>query len=254
MGPSSPSTIPLAVDAFWERLRDLGWVEEKDFIIDAHWAHGDLHRLQSLMDEAVERGPDILVTYTTAAGLAAKRATAIIPIVDAMMGGPSANGACRQPARPGGNLTGLSLAIGEGIGGKWLELLHEFVPRALTVAVIGNLDNPMTGKVVKELRAAAPKLGLRLRIINANTPEALTKGMSEARKHSQALVVLPDSFLMIQRQRVVELAARHKLPAIYGLREFVDAGGLIAYAPDMIVLFRRAAEYVGQDLKGCPPG
>ncbi len=205
------------------------------------------------MEEAVARGPDILVTYTTAAGLAAKKATATIPIVNAMMGDPVRTGLAESLARPGGNLTGLSLAIGEGMGGKWLELLHECVPRASTVAVIGNTDNPTTGKIVKELRAAAPKLGLRLRIITASTPEALTKGMGEARKHSQALVVLPDSFLMIQRERVVELAARHKLPAIYGLREFVDSGGLIAYAPDMIVLFRRAAEYVDKILKGARP-
>jgi putative ABC transport system substrate-binding protein len=204
VGPSSPSTVPRAIRAFWERLRELGWIQDENVTVDLFWANGQLDRLPTLMSEAVGHSPDVIVTYTTPAGLAAKKATATIPIVDAMMGDPIRTGLADSLARPGSNLTGLSLAYAEGMGGKWLELLRELVPRVSTVAVVGNLDNLAAAEVVKELEAAAPRLRLSLRIFNANTLETLERGMNLARQRSQAAVVLPDTFLMIQRRRVID--------------------------------------------------
>jgi putative ABC transport system substrate-binding protein len=169
------------------------------------------------------------------------------------MGEPVANGLVDSLARPGGNLTGLSMAWGDGIPGKWLELMHETIPQLATVAVIANPDNPLNRSVVKELAAAAPKSGMKLRVIEVREPEELERAFQQARVRAQAVLVLPDALTVYHRRRITALAAKHRLPDMYALFEFMDAGGLMAYGVDQAVLFRRAAEYVDKVLRGARP-
>jgi putative ABC transport system substrate-binding protein len=254
VGPNSPSTDPRALTAFRDRLRELGWIEGQNLVIEMRWADGHADRLPGLVAEVIELKVDVIVTYSTPAAIAVKNATSTIPIVVAAMGDPVGTGLVTGLARPGGNLTGLSLGWGGGIGGKLLELLQETVPRLTTVAVLTNPDNPVERLWTAELKAAAPTRRLKLWIIDVRGSEALDGAFQQARRKAQAIVVIPGYLFMAQRQRIAALAAKHRLPAMYGLREFPDVGGLMAYGPDRAVMFRRAADYVDKILKGAKPG
>ncbi|MGH2361296.1 MAG: ABC transporter substrate-binding protein, partial [bacterium] len=251
--PESPSTAVRGVPAFWQRLRELGWVEGQNLVIETRWAEGRIDRLPALMEEVVGRKVDALVTYSTPGALAAKNATSTVPIVVALMGDPFASGVADSLARPGSNLTGLSLAWGEGIAGKWLELLQETVPRLSTVAIIANSDSPLSRGLAKELEVIAPTRGLKLVIIAVREPESLDRAFKQAYREAQAVLVLPDPLTVHNRRRITALATRHRLPGMYGLLEFVDAGGLMAYGVDHTVLLQRAADYVDKILRGAKP-
>ena len=251
--PSSPISKRYQQE-FWDRLRELGWVEGQNLVIEVRWAEGRIDRFPALMAELVARRVDILICSGTPAAIAAKNATSTIPIVDAVMGDPVDTGIAASLARPGGNLTGLSMGMTEGIAGKWLELLQETAPRLSTIAVIANPDHAMTGEQAKRLEAIAPTRGMNVRIIEVRGPEALDRAFEQAGRTAQAVLVLADPNLLIQHRRIVALAARHRLPDIYSQREFVDAGGLIAYGPDLAVMFRRAADYADKILRGAKPG
>jgi putative tryptophan/tyrosine transport system substrate-binding protein len=253
VSPNSPSTDPRGPAAFWERLRELGWVEGQNIAIEARWAEGRTDRLPALMAEVIGRNLDVLVTYSTPAAIAAKRATSTVPIVVAVMGNPVGAGLAVSLAHPGSNLTGLSMGFAEGMAGKWLELLQETVPRLSSIAVIENPDNPVNRIQSKELEAIAPSRGLRLWPVQVRDPEGLDRAFEKAGRQAQAVVVIPDPVFLAQLQRITALAAKHRLPAMYGLRDFVDAGGLLAYGPDRAVIFRRAADYVDKILKGTKP-
>jgi putative ABC transport system substrate-binding protein len=252
VGPASPSTGIRAVTQFWERLRELGYVEGRNLIIEARWAEGRYDRLPELMAEVIGHKVDVLVTYSTPAALAAKTATSTIPIVAAGMGDPVGSRLVTSLSRPGGNLTGLSVGW-EGIAGKWLELLQETVPQLITVAVIANPNNPISRGQAKELQAIAPTLGLKLRLIEVREPEALDRAFGQAGQQAQGVLVLPDPVIAAVRGQLTAMAAKHRLPTMYYLRDFVDAGGLMSYGPDLGVQFRRAAEYVDKILKGANP-
>jgi putative ABC transport system substrate-binding protein len=254
ISPNSPSTDPHVLIPFRERLRALGWTEGQNLVIEARWADGQLDRLPGLTAEAVSRKADVIVTYSTPAAVAAKDATSTIPIVVAAMGDPVGTGLATGLARPGGNLTGVSLGWGEGIGGKFLELLQETVPRLTTVGFLTNPDNPVERQMTAELRAAAPVRRLKLQVIEVRSPEALEGAFQQARRKAQAVVVIPSPLFIAQRQTITALAAKHRLPALYGLSDFTDAGGLMAYGPERAALFRRAADYVDKILRGAKPG
>ncbi|MGH8611082.1 MAG: ABC transporter substrate-binding protein [Gammaproteobacteria bacterium] len=249
--PGSPT--PRYGPVFWERLRELGWVEGQNLIIERRWAEGRLDRLPALMAEMVERKMDVIVTQGTPHAIAAKNATSTIPIVNAGMGDPVGTGIAASLARPGGNLTGLSWGWTEGFAGKWLELLQETVPRLSTVAVIANPDHVMIRDQAKRLEAIAPTRGLKVRIIEVRGPEAFDLAFEQARRKAQAVLVLADPNLFAHQRRIVALAARHRLPDMHVMREFVDAGGLMAYGPDLAVMYRRAADYVDKILRGAKP-
>ena len=251
VGPES-STTRRGVSAFWQRLRELGWNEGQNLVVERRWAEGRLDRLPALMAEVVGRKVNVLVTYSTPGGLAAKNATNTIPIVVATMGDPVGTGLAASLVHPEGNLTGLSLAQAEGIGGKWLELVQETVPRVSTVAVIGNPQSPFVRNVVKELELIAPTRHLKLLVVEVDRPEAIDSAFLRARQ-AQAVLIPADPLMVSNRARVVALAARYRLPCMYGLLDFVDAGGLMAYGPDTAIMFRRAAEYVDKILRGTKP-
>ena len=253
VGPGSPSTAPRGLQAFWKRLRELGYVEGQNLIVEAGWAEGNPDRLPRLMSDVLGRKVDVLVTYGTAAAIAAKAATGTVPIVGAIMGDPIGSGLAASLARPGGNLTGLSAGYAEGMAGKWLELLHECVPSLSTIALIENPDNPWHRATAKELERLAPARHLKVLVVDVRHPDALDRAFDQARSSAQGVVVLNEAFLVASKQRVVALAAKHGLPTLYTLRDFVEAGGLMAYAPDFAVMFRRAAEYVDRIVKGARP-
>jgi len=234
-------------------LRELGYVEGQNLVIESRWAEGQYERLPALMAEVVGQKVDVLVTYSTPAAVAAKRATSTIPIVAAGLGDPVGVGLVSSLAHPGGNLTGLSTGWTEGITAKWLELLREAAPRLTTVAVIGNPDNPVVRDQVKELQAVAHTHNLRLQFIEVRETGALDRAFEQVGQKAQGSLVLPDPIIASLRGQLVALAAKQRLPTIYYLRDFVDAGGLMAYGPDFRVQFRRAAEYVDRILKGAKP-
>jgi len=253
--PASPSTRQHSVDAFWQRLRELGWVEGRNMVVETRWANGQNDRLPALMTELVESKIDVLFTYGTTAALAAKRATSTIPIVDAAMADPVASGLVASLAHPGGNFTGLSMAWAGGMTGKRLELLQETVPHLSSLAMIVGADDPQViREMAKEVEAIAPTRGIKARLIEVRDAATLDRAFKQARKEAQALLFPGGLFTMEHRREVVTLAAKYKLPAVYPLRDYVDAGGLISYGSDTPLLFRRAAEYVDKILKGAKPG
>jgi len=251
--PQSPSTATHGPSAFWDRLRELGYVEGQNLVIESRWADDQLDRLPQLMAELIDRKVDVLVTFGTQTAIAAKKATNTIPIVGVAMGEPLRTELAPSLARPGGNLTGTSVGWGEGIGGKWLELLQETVPRLSTVAVIENPDTPIARELAKELVVVAPTRGLKLRLIDVREPAELDRAFEQAKRKAQAVLVLPWPPISAHRNQVAALAAKYRLPALYYLRDYVEVGGLMAYAPDLTVQFRRAADYVDKILKGAKP-
>jgi len=251
--PGSPASAPRGVAVFWERLNELGWTEGRNLAIEARWAEGRIDRLPALMHEVIGRRVDVIVTYTTPAALAARSATKTIPIVVAAMSDPVGAGVAASLARPGGNLTGLSSEIEEDLSGKWLELLQEVVPHLSTVAVISNPDSLFSRNMAEHLKALAPARGLKLRVIDVREPSALDNAFQQARRRAQAVIVLPDPLTMHHRWQIASLAAKYRLPDMHGLVDHMDAGALMAYGPDLTVLWERAAVYVDKILRGAEP-
>jgi putative tryptophan/tyrosine transport system substrate-binding protein len=250
----SASTYGSYFSAFREQLKKLGYVEGRDLVIEARWADGHIDRLPALMAEAVKQKIDVIVTSATPGAMAAKNATSTIPIVGVAMGDPVRSGLAASLAGPGGNLTGLSMGYSEGMAGKWLELLQEMVPQLSTVAVIANTENPWERDRVKELAAIAAKRRLKVKLIEVREAEALDGAFEQARRQAQAVLVLANAVTLTHQRQITSLAAKHRIPAMYGARDFVDAGGLMAYASDLAVQYRRAADYVDKILKGAKPG
>jgi putative ABC transport system substrate-binding protein len=242
------------IDAFWARLRELGWEEGRNLVIETRSAEGNYDRLPAIMTELVDRKVDVLVTYSTVAGLAAKNATSTIPIVDGAMHDPVRDGLAASLARPGGNLTGLSFAWSEGFGGKLLELLQETVPRISTVAFVMNPDNSGERVMVKELASAAELRRLKLKVIPLRDAHSIQHSLEQARRQGQALLILGDPFLHSHRQEITSFANQNRFPALYGMRDFVEAGGMMAYGLNHIAAWRRTAEYVDKILRGANPG
>jgi putative ABC transport system substrate-binding protein len=249
----SPSTALPGTATFWDRLRELGWIQGENLIVEQRWADGQPDRLPALMAEVIERKVDVLVTYGTPAAIAAKRATNTVPIVIAVMGDAVRSGLVESLAHPGGNLTGLSIGVAEGMAGKWLELLRETVPRLSTVAIIANPANVTTPDLTRDIQAMAPMRRLKIVTVDVRRAEELDRAFERARRQAQAVVVLVDPITTGNRPRVAALAAKHKLPVVYPFRDLAEAGGLMSYGPDLNVMFRRAAEYVDRILKGAKP-
>jgi putative ABC transport system substrate-binding protein len=247
--PGRSSAIPI----FWQRLRELGWVEGQNLIIETRWAEGRIDRLPRLMEEVIAAKVDVIVTHSTPGAIAAKNATSTVPIVVAHIGDPVAAGVAASLARPGGNVTGMSLGIDKALSGKYLEFLQETVPHLSAVGIIGNPASPFAIRMAEDLQTLAVNRGLKVRFFKVRDPKELDTAMDQARRQTQAAVVIPDPLTVEHSKKITALAAKHRLPAIYGLPEFIDAGGLMVYTVDRVVLFRRTAEYVDKILRGAKP-
>jgi len=240
-------------NAFKQGLRDLGYIEGHNIIIEYRVAGGDSKRLPELMAELLRLKVDVVFAFTTPGIQAAKNATKEVPIVFAAHI-PVELGVVTSLARPGGNMTGLALSAGPEIYGKLLELLSEIVPKLSRVAVLLNPVNLANAVQLKETQAAAVALGVTLRPFDVKGPGDLDAAFTAIKKErAEALIVLTDPMLLGQRRRIADLAVKSALPSIYGIPEHVDAGGLMGYAADRLDIFRRAAVYVDKILKGAKP-
>jgi len=237
---------------FWERLRVLGWEEGRNLTVERRWAEGRIERLPELMAEVLARKVDVIVTVSTPGAMAAKAATATVPIVAGAIGDPVQVGLAQSLARPGGNLTGLSYGFSEGFAGKWLELLRECVPQLKTVALLYNPRNPWAVEQRKELETAIAALGLKVDLIEVTRSESLSAGLAQARR-AQGLIVVADPLTYQLRSEIASIATRQRLPMIASMLEFVDAGGLLSYGVDNAAVLRRMAEYVDKILRGAKP-
>jgi len=245
------------VDAFLQGLRDLGYVEGRNLVIEYRDAEGKLERLPALAAELVALKVDVIVAATTPGALAAKQATKTVPIVFAVAADPVTDGLVASLARPGGNVTGSSF-LGPDLVGKLLELLKQVVPGVGRVAVLRQpsaVPERTEKDIVKEAGIAARALGVRLQVVEARGPADFDRAFSDMTSaRAGALMVLGGNMFFSERRRLVDLAARNRLPGVYGLREYVDAGGLMSYGANQVVLFRSAAIYVDKILKGAKPG
>ena len=240
--------------AFRQGLRDAGYAEGRDVVIEWRSASGDYARVPELAAELVQRKVDVIVVESTHAAQAVKRATSTIPIVMAIVADPVGSGLVTSLAHPGGNVTGLSLMTAE-LAAKRLQLLKEAIPRLTRVAVLWNPGTAFHTKVVEDLKVVAPSLSLDLKFVSARKPEEFGPAFSAiSRAHAQALFVLDDAFFFIHRMTLLKLASQARLPVVYGERDFVDAGGLMSYGTSLGDLVRRSAGYVDKILKGAKPG
>ncbi len=241
-------------DAFLQGLRDLGYIEGRNFVIEYRDAEGKLDRLPALAAELVATKVDVIVAPSTVAALAAKQATGTVPIVSVSVPVPSTLAA--SLARPGGNVTGLAFFSPELVG-KCLEQLTQAVPGRSQIAVLwqpGGHGERTERDMLNRIEVAAQALGVRLQFVEARVPEDFGRAFSDmTRARADALTVLPSNMFFSEHRRLVDLAARHRLPAVYPWREFVDAGGLVSYGLNVADLHRRAAVYVDKILKGANP-
>ena len=240
--------------AFRQGLRDAGYLEGRDVVIEWRSPSGDYARVPELVADLVQRKVEVIVVDGTVGTRAAKRATSTIPIVMALVADPVGSGLVANLAHPGGNVTGLTIMMTD-LSAKQLQLLKETVPRATQVAVLWNPDTPYSPKMIQELKAAAPSLSVELKLVGVRTPEEIESAFSAlSRAHAQALFVIEDPLFTTHRPAIIKLASKARLPAIYGARHFADEGGLMSYGANYGDLSRRSAGYVDKILKGAKPG
>jgi putative tryptophan/tyrosine transport system substrate-binding protein len=248
-----PSAIAERTEAFQQGMRELGYVAGKSIVIEYRYAEGKIERLPTLAAELVRLKVDVIVTAGPAATRPAKEATATIPIVMAQVNDPVGNGFVASLARPGGNITGLA-TLGPEISGKHLELLKETVPKLSRVAVLGTSTVSGYSQTITEIERAAKAFSVELQYLDVLDSKSIETALRAANKgRAEAILTLQSPILFSQRKEIVDLAIKSRLPAIFHTREFVEAGGLMSYAPSSTDLFRRAAVFVDKILKGTKP-
>ena len=252
LGTSTPLAMSQWIAAFVQRLRELGWIEGRTVAFEYRWAEGRSERMAEIAAEFVRLKVDIIVTYATPPVVAAKQATAVIPIVSAVMGDAVGTGLVASLARPGGNVTGLSILTPD-LAGKRLELLREVAPGVRRLAFLANISNPITAPEMGQVRAAAGTLGLDVIALEIRRPEDIVPAFETLKGRAQALYVAGDPLVLSHRVRINTLSLVAQLPAIYNSREYVEAGGLMSYGVNWPDLFRRTAEYVDKILRGAKP-
>jgi putative ABC transport system substrate-binding protein len=249
----SATSSPRAPEALRAELRELGWVEGRNIVIDYRFAEGRFDRLPDLAADLVRLKVDVIVAWPTPPAVAAKNATGTIPIVMIGVGYPVELGLIASLARPGRNVTGVSFNVDMEIG-KGLELLKEIVPKVRPVAVLSNPANPGHAPAVSIVKAAARSLGMPLQVLEAREPNQFEGAFAAmATDRVEALLVVTDSMFILHRARLANLAAKNRLPSMFAVREFVDAGGLMSYGVSVPDLMRRGAAFVDKILKGATP-
>jgi putative ABC transport system substrate-binding protein len=253
LGAGVPSFQGQWVAAFLQRLRELGWSEGRTIAIEVRWAEGRNERAAEIAAEFVRLKVDIIVAYSIPPILAAKQATSVIPIVFPLAADPVDLGIVASLARPGGNVTGLSMLHPE-TAGKRLELLREVVPGLRRLAILANVGNPGPVLEVREVQAAARTLGLEVAAFEFRRAEDIAPVFAALKGHADVLYICADPLASTNHARIHTFAMGAGLPTMHGLREYVEAGGLMSYGPNIPDMFRRAADFVDKILRGAKPG
>jgi ABC-type uncharacterized transport system substrate-binding protein len=250
---ANPSVESQRVAAFVRRLRELGWIDGRNLAIEYRWAEGRNERSAEIAAELVRLKVDVIVTVATPPTLAAKQATAVIPIVFAAVNDPVGTGLVASLARPGGNITGLANQISDTVGKK-LELLREVVPDLRRLAIMANIGNPASVLEMGEAQAAARKLDLEVTTSEIRRAKDIVPAFKALREREDAVYLCPDPLMNTNRTGINILAVGARLPTMHGLREYVEAGGLMSYGPNLPDQFRRVADIVDKILRGAKPG
>jgi ABC-type uncharacterized transport system substrate-binding protein len=252
LGANTASTQRTATDAFVQRLRELGWIENRTVAIEYRWGEGRDERFAEIAAEFVRLKVDVIFTYATPSSIAAKKATAVIPIVFAAAGDPVGTGLVASLARPGGNITGLSIQQTD-LASKRLEMLRDVVPGLRTVAILANITSPNSVLEMAEAQAAAGTVGLAVVTSEVRGVEEIAPAFDALKGRADALYVCGSPLMTSHRSQINTLALGVRLPTMHGFRELAEAGGLMSYGPNFPSLFRRAAEYVDKILRGAKP-
>jgi ABC-type uncharacterized transport system substrate-binding protein len=250
---ASPSIEGQRVAAFVQQLRELAWIDGRNLAIEYRWAEGRNERYTEAAAELVRLKVDVIVTVATPATLAAKQATAVIPIVFAAVSDPVGTGLVVSLARPGGNITGLANQVSD-TSGKKLEFLREVVPNLRRLAIMAHVGNRASVLEMGEAQAAARKLGLEVTTFEIRRAEDIAPAFEALRGRADALYLCPDPLMNTNRTRINILAVGARLPTMHGVREYVETGGLMTYGPNLPDQFRRAADFVDKILRGAKPG
>jgi putative ABC transport system substrate-binding protein len=253
LGGAAPAADGQRVASFVQQLRELGWIGGRNLTIEYRWAEGRPEQMAEIAAEFRRLKVDVIFTWATPPAVAAKQATSVIPIVFAVVGDPIGTGLVASLARPGGNVTGLSLQQTDSAS-KRAEILREVVPDLRRLAFMGNLGNPALILELGEVQAATRTLGLEITTPEIRRAEDIAPAFEALKGNAEALYVAPDPLLLANRVRINTLVLTARLPAIYNSREWVEAGGLMSYGPNFLDLFRRAAGYVDKILRGAKPG
>jgi putative ABC transport system substrate-binding protein len=252
LGASTPSVMGQWTATFVQRLRELGWIEGRTIAIEVRWAEGRSERYTAIATEFVRLKVDVIVTSSAAPVLAAKQATSVIPIVFAVAVDPLGSNLVASLARPGGNVTGLSLQQTDAAG-KRVELLREVVPGLGQLAIMANVADPGPMLEMREVQAMARALGLKVTTFEIRRTEDIAPAFERLKGHTEALYVCGDPLTNANRIRINTLALGARLPTMHSFREYVEGGGLISYGVSFPDLFRRAADYVDKILRGAKP-
>jgi ABC-type uncharacterized transport system substrate-binding protein len=253
LGAATPTFARLWLDAFVQRLRELGWIEGRTIAIEVRWGEGRSERYAEIAAEFDRLKVDVIVTHSAEPVLAAKQATSVIPIVFGAAADPVGSGLVASLARPGGNLTGLSVQFTD-LAGKRLEFLREVVPGLRRLAIMANVGAPGAVLEMREAQAAAHTLGLEVATSEIRRVEDIAPAFEVLKGRAEALYVASDPLMNINRVRINTLALGVRLPTMHGLREYVETGGLMSYGPNFLDQWRRAAEIVDKVLRGAKPG
>ena len=248
LGSGTSAAQGLWVTAFLQRLRELGWIEGRNLTVEYRWAEGSSERAAELAAELVRLNVDVIVTYANPMVLATKQATSAIPIVFAAAADPLGTGIVASLARPGGNVTGLSVQQTD-LAGKHLELLHDLIPGLRRLAILANANNSASMLEMREVQAAGRAIGVAAATLEIRRAEDIAPAFDELKGHAEALYVCIDTVLFGSRVRISTLAVAARLPTMVSNREFVEAGGLMSYGPNFPDLFRRAGDYVDKILR-----
>lgn len=250
LSSNPPADTQSALDAFWAQLRKLGYVENQSLLMEYRYAQGKFEHLPKLAAELVQLQVDVIFVYGTPASLAARNATKTVPIVFAGVNDPLTIGLVSNLRQPGGNVTGVTTNNFE-LSGKRLSLLKEAIPAVSRVAVLANPDFQPTASMLTQMQSVAEPLAVRLHVLEARNPQEITAAFARISSlKADALVVLPDPWLLSQRIRITELALRGRIPTMHHLRQYVEVGGLMAYGPSYDESFQQGADLVDKILRG----
>lgn len=254
LGNTTPELEANLIEPFRQGLRDFGYSEGRNTVIEYRWLEGRYERLPALIGELLALKVDVIVTAGTPATLALKKATTTVPLVMIAVGDPVGTGIVPSLSHPGGNITGLT-SISPELDGKRLELLREIIPGIAHIAVLWNSDSPLQFVGQRRTQEAAAVLGMKVLSLGVRNEEGLEKALAEiARQQPKALLVLADRLFLFHRKRIMDFAAIQRLPGVHAYRELVEAGGLMSFGPSYAGMHRRAAYFVDRILKGANPG